>query len=305
MKGSLFIKFMRYKQIVDGRKRLKELGTDYGCEKIYDLDYMGDANENHLCDVYFPQGTAEKKLPVIMEIHGGGFMTGTKLINEGHGLYYASRGYKVVNVNYTVHPEKNFVEEMQELFSALHWIEANAEKHAFDLDKLFITGDSAGGFHVLLIAAIQNSPELQRYYNIRPVAKGIRGVAASCPCADVRMMMNSEDKIWKMITKYAFQSEVYQSEDYIHHVSAPDTFMMSEYPKVFMLTTPTDSLVYGHTLRVHNILNELGIDHVYKEYTGKSHQIDHVFNVLYPQYEESIEANEDILAYFLSMTESQ
>lgn len=293
---------MRRKQIADAKKRQKLLGTDYGCEKIYDMNYMGDSNENHRFDLYYPKGAADKKLPVIMEIHGGGFMTGSKLINEGHGLYYASRGYNVINVNYTLQPEVTFVEEIRELFHALHWIEKNAENCAFDLEKLFISGDSAGGFIVLLMAAVQNSPELQEYFKVKPVKRGIHGVAASCPCADVRSIQRSNTLIWKLTSKVAFQHPIYKNEDYLHHVTAPDTFRMSDYPKVFLSTTPTDTLVYEETANVHRMLDELGIDHVYKEYIGRSNKLDHVFNVLYPQYEESIEANEDFLAYFSSMT---
>ncbi len=301
MKYNWFIQFMRRKQIADAKKRQKILGTDYGCGKICDLNYMDDGNENHLCDLYSPKGAMEQKLPVILEVHGGGFMTGAKLVNEGHGLYYASRGYKVINVNYTLQPEVSFVEEIQELFEALHWIEQHAEKYAFDTDRLFLSGDSAGGLLVLLMAAVQNSAELQRYYNVTPAAKGIRGVAASCPVADVRAILQSNSALWKLTSKVAFQSRIYRNEEYLHHVSAPDIFQLSDYPKVFLSTTPTDGLVHEDTKKIHELLDRLGIEHVYKEYKGRSHKLDHVFNVLFPQYEESIEANEDFLAYFSEM----
>ncbi len=301
MKYRRLIHLLREKQIADAKKRKKLLGTDYGCEKIYDLNYNGDTDENHLCDLYYPRGALKEKLPVIMEVHGGGFLSGTKLINEGHGLYYASRGYKVVNINWTCLPEADFVGAIRELFQALHWIEDNAERYAFDPEKLFISGDSAGGFLVLLTAAVQNSAELQSYFNVAPVKKGIRGVAASCPCADVRRMLASGEPVWKLICRLAFQDPVYRSEDYLHHVSAPDTFLLSDYPKVFLSTTPTDGLLYNDTLAIHQMLYRLGIDHVYKEYRSRGNKLDHVFNVLFPQYEESIEANEDFLAYFREM----
>ncbi len=39
MKYNWFIQFTRKKQITDAKKRGKLSGTDYGCEKIYDLNY--------------------------------------------------------------------------------------------------------------------------------------------------------------------------------------------------------------------------------------------------------------------------
>lgn len=304
MKYKSLIKLFRQKQTSDAKKRLKVLGTDYGCGKIYDLNYMKDDDFYHRCDVYYPAGKKDEKLPVIMEIHGGGFCTGTKIINEGHGLYYASKGYKVVNVNYTLLPEVTYLEEMQELFAALHWIEANADKYGFDLDKLFISGDSGGGFHVLLMAAIQNSKELQEYYHITPVAKGIKGVAATCPCADYRKFSTSKAPVWRLITPLAFQDPRYKDETFIHHISAPDTFRMSDYPRVFISTSKDDNLLYEDSLQAHKLLEELGIDHVYKEYVGRGHKLEHVWNVLWPHWEESMEVNDDFLAYFEEMSQS-
>lgn len=170
--------------------------------------------------------------------------------------------------------------------------------YAFDADRIFLSGDSAGGLLVLLMAAVQNSLKLQRFYNVTPATKGIRGVAASCPVADVRAMLESDRILWKLIRKVAFQSSLYRSEDYLHHISAPDIFQFSTYPKVFLSTTPTDGLVYQETKKLHELMNNLSIEHMYKEYEGRSNKLDHVFNVLFPQYEESIEANDDFLAFF-------
>lgn len=297
---NVFRQFARKMQIDNAEKRLERVKDLYDVGKIYDLNYMGGCNENHNCDVYYPHGTLKEKLPVIMEIHGGGFCTGSKLVNEPHGLWYASKGYKVVNVNYTLHPESNYVDEMQELFAALHWIEKNADEYGFDLDRLFISGDSAGGFHVLLISAIQHSEELQKYYNVEPVARGIRGTAATCPCSDVREIMSSKRIVWRIIRPLAFPNGM--NEDYIQHISSPGTFAMSDYPKVFISTSKDDSLLYPDSKRSHKQLAELGIDHIYKEYTGKSHKLEHVWNVLYPDWEESIEVNEDFIRYFEEMS---
>jgi hypothetical protein len=45
-------------------------------------------------------------------------------------------------------------------------------------------------------------------------------------------------------------------------------------------------------------MQERGIDHVYREYTSRARKLDHVFNILHPEYPESIEANDDMVAYF-------
>ncbi len=69
------------------------------------------------------------------------------------------------------------------------------------------------------------------------------------------------------------------------------------YPKVWFCTTPTDSILYDHTLRMHEYMVNHGIDHVYREYNSKEGKLDHVFNILNPDLPESRMANDDVIDY--------
>lgn len=42
-----------------------------------DIPYISDGNKYHLLDIYYPENAAEK-LPVIIDIHGGGLMYAEK-----------------------------------------------------------------------------------------------------------------------------------------------------------------------------------------------------------------------------------
>lgn len=50
---------------------------------------------------------------------------------------------------------------------------------------------------------------------------------------------------------------------------------------------------------MHEFMKENGIQHEYREYASTARKLDHVFNVLHPEYPESVLANEDILRFFL------
>ena len=78
----------------------------------------------------------------------------------------ASKGYKVVNINYTLQPEAEFDQELREINAAFDWIGANADKYGFDLDNVFLTGDSSGGHLSLLYTAVQTRPDLQEYFKV-------------------------------------------------------------------------------------------------------------------------------------------
>ena len=52
-------------------KRIASQTEPEGLEQILDIPYIDDGEKGHLLDIYYPQGTTEK-LPVIIDIHGGG-----------------------------------------------------------------------------------------------------------------------------------------------------------------------------------------------------------------------------------------
>ena len=56
-------------------KRIASQTEPEGLVKILDIPYIDDGEKAHLLDIYYPEGTTEK-LPVIIDIHGGGWMYG-------------------------------------------------------------------------------------------------------------------------------------------------------------------------------------------------------------------------------------
>ena len=75
-------------------------------------------------------------------------------------------------------------------------------------------------------------------------------------------------------------------------------FADETYPEVCIVTTDTDVPIHTNSEAVHKWLDFKGVAHQYKSFEGKTHKLAHVFNVLHPDWEESIEANRFILDFF-------
>lgn len=104
-------------------------------------------------DVFLP--TDESRLteagyPVLFMIHGGGYVAGTKDIMTPIADYFAGQGYAAVTPNYRLgtHPGP-----IQDLTCALAWVYANAADYRFDLSRLVLLGESAGGNAAALLGA--------------------------------------------------------------------------------------------------------------------------------------------------------
>ena len=282
MRPDLLLRYLRKKQTKDNKKRFEQKNLQFSVDSLYDLNYMGDSNPDHNLDIHSPQNTVGE-LPVLLVIHGGGYTQCEKFVNDAYSKVFAEKGYRVVNMNYSLQPEADFIEVMREIFAALHWIEANAQNYGFDCSRLFVTGDSAGGHYALLVAAIQKSVQLQEYYQIRPVDSGIRGVVANCPMTELYTAKDGKDTTSRFLRKYVLKDHV-NDETYIKNISIPYLLDKTDLSGIMIITSKTDPLLYEEDCRLHKILVDAGVSHVYKEYVGREHVLGHVFNVLDPKF---------------------
>ncbi|MFZ0530485.1 MAG: alpha/beta hydrolase [Propionicimonas sp.] len=262
------------------------------------IAYLGDGDPHHTLDVYSPKNR-DGNLPVIVEIHGGAYMTCDTTTNELHGKSLATHGFRVVNVNYTLYPEADFRQQIGEFHAIFDWLDRHAQTYHFDLENVFVTGDSAGGHLTLLLAAIEHSPSLQEYFGVR--SRGLKGFAVSCPVFDMQPVLEGQNWVYKMIRRNIPHTTA-QELDLLAHVSIPAIIDDCDFPEVFILTTPTDTMFHIEARRLHELLTGRELRHEYKQYESVSNKLDHVFNVAYPDYIESVEANDDICTYFKTKT---
>lgn len=133
-----------------------------------DIDYVGDDSVFHKLDVYRPQDKGQDALPVIINIHGGGWTAGSKEATLRYCQYLSLQGFAVVNINYHLLPHAVMPEPMQDIFAAFNFVmdEDNAELYGFDTDNVFLTGDSAGGHYAMLALSVLVDPELSALYGV-------------------------------------------------------------------------------------------------------------------------------------------
>lgn len=161
------------------RKRDKDLVKPENVQALYNLPY-GLEGKYQLLDVYFPKGTTEK-LPVIVNIHGGGYLYGTKEVYLHYCMSLAQHGFAVVNFNYTLAPKKKFPNQLCEINMVMEWIREHKDSYPFDINNMFIVGDSAGAQLTSHYAAIYSNPEFEALFPfVTPKECKIKAVALNC-----------------------------------------------------------------------------------------------------------------------------
>jgi acetyl esterase/lipase len=144
---------------------LRELAAPFalrrpGVEWIRNIDY-GDGHARHALDVYRPAGGCTNA-PVLLQIHGGGWMVGNKHEQALPLVYHlAARGWVVVTPNYRLSPRARFPDHLVDCKRALAWVRRNVASYGGDPGFVAVTGGSAGGHLTALMALTANNPSLQ------------------------------------------------------------------------------------------------------------------------------------------------
>ena len=109
-----------------------------------DLAYGTDSPAQKL-DLYLPPRGATP-YPVVIAIHGGGFISGSKTDGQIAPVLEAlKRDYAVVGLDYRLSPEAHFPAAISDVKAAVRWLRAHANEYALDGSRIAVWGDSAGG----------------------------------------------------------------------------------------------------------------------------------------------------------------
>lgn len=129
----------------------------------YGESLPGDQGGRNQLDVYRPKDAQPgDRRPVLLQIHGGGWIIGDKR-EQGIPLMtnLARRGWVCVTANYRLSPQATMPDHIIDVKRAIAWIRKNIESYGGDPDFVCITGGSAGGNLSSLAALTANDPRFQ------------------------------------------------------------------------------------------------------------------------------------------------
>lgn len=126
-------------------------------ETIKDIAYYDGKDADpvrHKLDLYLPKG--KRDFPVLMFVHGGTWRSGKKDLYGALGNVFAKNGVGMVIINYRLSPAVQHPAHVQDVAKAFAWTVGNISKHGGRPDQVFISGHSAGGHLVALLATAEN-----------------------------------------------------------------------------------------------------------------------------------------------------
>lgn len=266
------------------------------------IPYIEDGDSAHFINIYGDLSSGEL-YPVILRVHGGGFFGGTQANNEDYSQYLADQGFIVVSINYTLMPKAGTFQNIEkEIFTALNWVEEHANEYHLDLNRVVMTGDSAGGYLVNLTATIISEEALQEKFEVTAPLYEIKGYVLTCPEVDILELRDDlkTGKGFKNFMATRITEEVLM-DDAVEEVDLFTLINPETYPKMYIITSPQDAILYDQAISFDSWLTDKGIDHELHVYDEQENPLKHVFNVSEINWSESIQANEDSVTYMKSL----
>lgn len=140
-----------------------------------------------LLDIYRGRGSGAGT-PVILWVHGGGFVSGRRSDVANYLKILASRGFTVANVDYTIAPDAIYPGPVRQVVAALGFLLANSDSLGLDATRIVLAGDSAGAQIAAQVAAVLDNPAYATLLGFDGPQSGteLAGVLLFCGVYDIR-----------------------------------------------------------------------------------------------------------------------
>lgn len=255
------------------QKRDEGLQTPKNIFRYDNILYGQDENFQSL-DLYKPKEQKTNKLPVIISVHGGGWVYGDKEKYQYYCINLAQRGFAVINFSYRLAPENKFPAALEDTCLVFHWIIENALNYQLDTKNLFAVGDSAGANILALACAMCTNEDYRQEFTFAPPS-GFKLKAIALNCGVNVIEQSDEDTFSKNLIEDYLKNTEDCHELYL--VNALN-HMNEQFPPTFLMSAKDDYLKFQMTPVIHKLL-EKNIPFKVRYYCDDQEKLGHVFHL--------------------------
>ena len=214
-------------------------------------------------DIYRPARLSSTPAPIVVYMHGGGWVGNGRGTQAANLRWFAEQGYLVVSPEYQLatpaRPTWNTA--WPQLLCAMSWIAKHARHYNADSSRIYAFGESAGGA-LALTTSYAAASGISSPCSHKPLR--IRAVAANVPAVDLHTFYNNHDPMLgdpsrEMIEQY-LGGRPSEHPDRVRYVSAAHYASMQSPPTLIFLSE-NDRLVPIEGARVFvNHATQVGVN---------------------------------------------
>jgi acetyl esterase/lipase len=221
-----------------------------------DIVYKTVENKDLKLDIYH-QKTISDVTPLIIFIHGGAWKKGDKHDYWPYLIPYAKKGYITATIQYRLTDVAIYPSQLDDVISAINWLQDNADEYHIDKNKIVLVGGSAGG-HLAMMAAYSD-PSL----NIKGIVNLYGPSDLTTPYA------RQIGSVQKLI------GASYQEAPELYKIASPITYISKDIPPTLTFQGTLDELVpYEQSDNLDIKIKEAGAISYYHKLKGWPHTMD-------------------------------
>jgi acetyl esterase/lipase len=252
----------------------KDTMVSEGITRIADVPYADEGRNDSTLNIYYPSVTSEP-LPVVLWVHGGGWVLGDKEDIADYAVQIAKQGYVVVSMNYALAPDSKYPTPVIQTNQALTYVKNHASEFQGDSENIFLAGNSAGAQIASQTAAVVTNPSLAKLMNITPTAQPeeLRGVLLFCGPYNLSTVAETG---FPLIRTFLWSyTGIKTFEDY-PRLDEMSTVLQAtaEYPPAF-ITSGNDDLLTKQSIELAQVLKRLDVDAETLFFSTSSEKLGH------------------------------
>ncbi|MCS5574156.1 MAG: alpha/beta hydrolase [Pseudomonadales bacterium] len=251
-------------QLDDTQAWASHLSNQY--RVLPNVTYLTASNRDNKVDLYLPRGT-DSPAPVLVYIHGGGWVGGSKESSVLRLIPWMEMGWAVVNVQYRLGEVSLAPAAVEDCLCALRWIIRNASNYNIDPEHIVVTGNSAGGHLALTTGMVPASAGLDRQCPGSETLS-VAAIINWYGITDVGDLLDGPN-----IKSYAVEwmGSMPNRFEIAERVS-PLTYVRSGLPPILTIHGDADPTVpYQHGVQLHEELSKVGVSNQLHTVPGGRH----------------------------------
>ena len=222
-----------------------------------DQTYQSSAKANQY-DLYQPK-EAQGKLPVLIWVHGGGYVGGDKSGMKEFATNLAADAHvAVVAMNYQLAPSAHYPSQLKQVAELVRTLQS--QPNQLDLNRIYIGGDSAGAQIAVQYAAVQTNQTYADEMNIQQqvTPSALKGVISYCGPVNLKQTaeQQSESRFMRFFVKTVAWSLLGKKE-WKSDARLAQASMVEHVTNTFPATYVTDGNAFSFPEQGHAFVDKL------------------------------------------------
>ncbi|WP_243397403.1 alpha/beta hydrolase [Crocosphaera subtropica] len=251
-------------KLTDRVRRVTTAPQNY--QKHLNITYLEVNNISLKLDIYAPKNKNEP-VSTLIYFHGGGWISGTKDATLSSILPYIKKGWGVVTVQYRLGNVSLAPAAVKDSLCAVKWVINNGDEYGFDVNKIVLSGESAGGHLALITGMLPASSDLDHQCPDNKKIK-VAAIVNWYGIADVVDVLQGENQ-----QDYAVEWLGNQSDRLnIAQKISPINYVRDDLPPILTIHGDADTLVpYSHAVQLHQALEKAQVPNELMTITDGGH----------------------------------